>query len=70
MEITGISGNIITFTPGLAYEHYGSGSTTIENSYGLLDTRSAVGLLTRNIKVTPGPDPDNWGCRILVYGYN
>lgn len=29
-----------------------------------------MGLLSRNIKITPGPDPDNWGCRVLVYGYN
>lgn len=29
-----------------------------------------MGLLTRNIKITAGPDPDNWGCRVLVYGYN
>ena len=28
-----------------------------------------MGLLTRNIKISPGPDADNWGCRVLVYGY-
>lgn len=69
MTITAISGTTITFTPALLFEHYGAATTTVENSYGVLDARSAVGLLSRNIKVTPGPDPDNWGCRILVYGY-
>lgn len=35
----------------------------------MLDARSGVGLLTRNIRVSPAPDPNNWGCRVLVYGY-
>lgn len=65
-----MSGNTVTFTPALVYEHYGAATTTIENSYGVLDTRSAVGLLSRNIRVSPAPDPNNWGCRVLVYGYN
>ena len=30
--------------------------------------RSAVGLLTRNIKIKKGADAHNWGCRILAYG--
>ena len=34
-----------------------------------LDARTAVGLLTRNIKITRGPDANGWGCRVLVYGY-
>jgi len=34
-----------------------------------MDVRSAVGLLTRNIKIMKGPDANNWGCRVLVYSY-
>lgn len=25
--------------------------------------------MTRNIKITKGPDANNWGCRVLVYSY-
>lgn len=70
VTITAISGTTVTFTPALTFEHYGAASTTIENAYGVLDTRSAVGLLTRNIKITAAPDANNWGCQILVYGYS
>jgi hypothetical protein len=31
--------------------------------------RAAVGLLTRNIRITRGPDANNWGCRVQVYSY-
>ena len=67
VTITNISRNTITFTPGLTYEHYGASSITIQKSYGVLDARSAVGLLSRNIRISPGPD--SWGCRVLIYGY-
>lgn len=70
MKITAINGKEITFTPALTYEHYGASTTTIANDYGVLDTRSAVGILTRNIKITGANDTDDWGCRVLVYGYN
>lgn len=36
---------------------------------GTIDVRAAVGLLTRNIKITKGDDPNNWGCRIQLYSY-
>ena len=34
-----------------------------------MDTRAGVGLLSRNIKITKGPDANGWGCRVLVYSY-
>lgn len=34
-----------------------------------MDVRGAVGLLTRNIKITKGYDANNWGCRVLVYSF-
>lgn len=69
MEITAISGTIVTFTPALEYEHYGDSGTTISNDYGTLDARSAVGHLTRNIKIMPAADANNWGCKVHIYGY-
>ena len=39
---------------------------TISSSYGNLDTRSAVGHLTRNIKIISGDD-SGWGYRLLGY---
>jgi len=39
----------------------------ISSTYGgSLDMRSAVGHLTRNIKIS-GTDVEGWGCTILVY---
>lgn len=67
--ITAISGNVVSFTPALAFEHYGDTGVTISNQYGVLDTRAAVGMLSRNIVITRGPDANGWGCRILVYSY-
>jgi len=26
-------------------------------------------LLSRNIRITKGPDANGWGCRVLVYSY-
>ena len=52
----------------MTYEHYGA-SAPITNAYGILDTRAGVGLLTRNIKITKGPDANGWGCRVKVYSY-
>ncbi len=64
-----ISGKTITFTPALQFEHYGAATATISNTYGVLDARSAVGLLTRNIRITNASDSNGWGCRVLNYGY-
>ena len=58
----------ITLTAPLTYTHYGSGSLTINNNYGKLDTRTRVGHVNRNIKIVPGPDA-GWGFTVVVYGY-
>ena len=60
--------NEISFTPPLRFNHYGAPDVTISNQYGTLDTRTAVGHLTRSIKITPGPDI-GWGFRLLGYGF-
>lgn len=65
--IAAISGNTVTLDSPLAFEHYGAAGATIQNSYGTLDTRAAVGVLNRNIKVSSSSA--EWGCRVLVYGY-
>lgn len=65
MTITTISGNTVTFTPVLAFTHYGAADLTINNSFGTLDTRATVGHVTRNIKFISGPD-SGWGYTIVV----
>lgn len=60
--------NIVTFTPSLNFTHYGDTGVTISNSYGTLDTRAAVGHLSRNIKIFSGAD-QAWGYQIIVNGY-
>lgn len=52
----------------MLYKHYGSPTTTISNSIGVLDTRAAVGHITRNIKIISGAD-EGWGFQLLIYGY-
>ena len=66
MTITGISANTVQFTPALQFNHYGSPDVTIDNSVGVLDTRAAVGHITRNIKIIAGDDED-WGYRIELF---
>ena len=58
VTITGIntSTRTITFTPAINFTHFGSSSVTVSNSIGTLDTRAAVGLLTRNIRIYSGSD--------------
>ena len=56
---------MITFTPELKYNHYGASDLTIDNAYGQLDTRTAVGHLTRSIKIKSGTD-SGWGFRMIV----
>lgn len=41
---------------------------TITNQVGTLDTRAAVGHLTRNIKIRSGTD-SGWGFHLLIYGF-
>ena len=64
-----MDGNTITIKPALSFGHYGSTSTTLSNEFGAFDGRSKVGHLTRNIKIEAGPDQNNWGCRMQLYGY-
>lgn len=68
-KINAISGNTITLNGTLKYEHYGDANPFTNSQGGKIDMRAAVGLLTRNIRITRGPDPDNWGCRVQVYSY-
>ena len=68
LTITSISGSTVSFTPALQFNHYGANSKTIDNDYGTLDTRAAVGHLTRNIKFISGSD-SGWGYTLHVYGY-
>lgn len=57
------------FSPALKYKHYGDANPTISNNIGTLDTRAAVGHLTRNIQIIAGDD-SGWGYNLLVYGFN
>lgn len=68
VTITALSGNLVSFTPALQFAHYGNTSATISKSYGTLDTRAGIAHLTRNIKVTAGPD-DGWGFSLIQFGY-
>jgi hypothetical protein len=53
----------------LSYDHYGAANPTITSPVGNLDLRAAVGHLSRNIVITRTADPNNWGCRVLVYNF-
>lgn len=68
VTITAISGTTVTFTPALQYNHYGASGATITKSMGTLDTRSAVGHVTRRIRFISGSD-SGWGYRVHVFGY-
>jgi hypothetical protein len=68
VKITAISGNTVTFTPALLYDHFGDDNPTIVKSFGTLDTRASVAHLTRNIKFTTGPSND-WGFTFIQFGY-
>ena len=55
-------------SPALTYDHYGDPEITINNDIGILDTRSAVGHLTRNIRIISGTD-SGWGYSLVGYGF-
>lgn len=59
---------MIVFTPPLNYTHYGSSLPIIRNGL-TIDTRAAIGHLTRNIKIING-NSTTWGFHILTYGYS
>lgn len=55
VTIAAISGNTITVTPALRYDHYGE----IDRIHGTdVDMRAEVGLLSRNITVTSADDAE------------
>jgi len=62
--IDSISGNQITLTEPLDYEHYGASSVDSAIS-GEIDIRAEVVHLTRNIKVT-GSNEDRWGAHVVT----
>lgn len=59
----------MTLNDTLKFEHFGAPTILTNSKGGKMDLRASVGLLTRNIKITKGPDANNWGCRVLVYSY-
>jgi hypothetical protein len=69
VTITGVSGNTISFTPALQFNHFGDANPTIVKSYGTLDMRAGVGHLTRNIKIVAGDD-EKWGFTLIQFGYS
>lgn len=69
VTITGINGSTISFTPALQYSHFGDVNPTIVKPYGTLDMRTAVGHLTRNIKIVAGSN-DTWGFTLIQFGYS
>lgn len=63
--ISSVSGNVITLTEGLAYDHYGN-ATRMMSINGEVDMRASVGLISRNIKVeTMG---DSRGATVIIAG--
>lgn len=71
VTISAITGNVITLTSALKFDHFGDGSITIESDYGTLDMRAGVGHITRNIKIVGNNEGTGagWGCRVLVYQF-
>lgn len=69
VTITAIDGQTVTITPALRFGHYGAPGITLENFVGTLDTRAAVGHLTRNIKIVSGQDA-GWGYHLIAYGFH
>jgi hypothetical protein len=69
VTITRVSGNTVSFTPALQYNHFGDINPTIVKSYGTLDMRAGVGHLTRNIKIIAGDD-EQWGFTLIQFGYS
>jgi hypothetical protein len=53
----------------LKAEHYGNPNPITNKKGGVIDTRAAVGLLSRNIQILKGPDANGWGCRVQIYSY-
>lgn len=69
VTIATITGNVITFTPALQYNHYGDASA-FTNTYGTVDMRTSVGLFNRNIKILKGGDSSTRGFGVGMYAWN
>lgn len=70
MTITSVNSatDTINFLPTLNFTHFGATGVTVNNTVGTLDTRAAVGHITRNIKIISGAD-QGWGFQMIVQGY-
>lgn len=68
MTVKSVSGDTVTLYEQLAYEHYGNSMYVVNsnNTVGILDPRSSVARLSRNIKIMN--DGDSWGCRVIIAG--
>lgn len=66
VTITAVSGTTVTFTPALAYKHWGA-LQTIEGK--TVDHRAEVGLLTRDVVIQGAADSDaiNFGGHGMVH---
>jgi cell surface hyaluronidase len=69
--ITAVSGNTVSFTPGLSYLHNGSTTTRTRSSDGkswTANLRAEVGLLSRNIKIQgdAASETSGFGGHIMV----
>ena len=63
--ITAIDSGAVTLNSTIQYYHFGADATTKTTNYGVLDMRTEVALLTRNI-IVRGSDEGSWGGRIYV----
>ena len=69
VTISAISGNTITFSPALQFNHYGN-SSSFSNTYGSIDMRASVGAFERNIKIVKGGDSTTAGFGVVIYAWN
>lgn len=65
VTVSGVNGKVVSFSPALKYRHWGR-PQVIEGR--TVDTRAAVGLLTRNILVQGAPDSliSDFGGHVMV----
>lgn len=68
VTITAISGNTLTISPALKFNHYGHNDATLAKAGYVLDTRTGVAHLNRNIKITAGPD-NGWGFTLVQHSF-
>lgn len=69
VTISAISGTTITLSAALAFSHYGAPTSSLTTTaLGVLDTRTVVAHLSRNI-VFGNKDTSGWGCAFWVNRY-